>query len=114
MITRLDHVVIGVRDLDEAMRAYQLLGFEVRQGGRHTGLRHAQRTHRFGLDYLELLAVYDTAQAMRSGGPGQFMSEYLRSQPVTMQRARADDGHVLSWPTSKRSERHGWASRCGA
>jgi catechol 2,3-dioxygenase-like lactoylglutathione lyase family enzyme len=121
MITRLDHVVIGVRDLDAAIQAYQQLGFEVRPGGRHTGLGTHNALIRFELEYLELLAVYDEAEAARSGGPGQFMIEYLRDrpgallgfalasdnldeeaargvpgQPFAMERARPD-GHVLSW-----------------
>src|SRR5262245_4305922 len=80
MITRLDHVVIGVPDLDEAIRAYQQLGFEVRPGGRHTGLGTHNALIRFGLDYLELLAAYDESEVARSGGPGQFMTEYLRGR----------------------------------
>jgi len=120
MITRLDHVVIGVHDLDNAIQEYQQLGFEVRPGGRHTGLGTHNALIRFGLDYLELLAIYDEAEARRAGGPGQFMIEYLRGrpaallgfalasdrledeaafaagQPFAMQRERPD-GRVLSW-----------------
>lgn len=120
MITRLDHVVIGVRDLDEAIQTFQQLGFEVRPGGRHTGLGTHNALIRFGLDYIELLAIYDESEVTRSGGQGQFMMEYLRnrpgallgfalasddlededayttSKPFAMQRARPD-GHVLKW-----------------
>jgi len=120
MITRLDHVVIGVRDLDDAMLNFEQLGFDVRPGGRHTGLGTHNALIRFGLDYIELLAIYDTSEVTRSGGRGQFMIEYLRDRPgallgfalasdnledeagyasdppFTMQRARPD-GHVLSW-----------------
>ena len=81
MITRLDHVVVGVRDLDEAIQHYQQLGFEVRPGGRHTGLGTHNALIRFGLDYLELLAIDDEAETTRSGGPGQFMTEHLREHP---------------------------------
>jgi len=81
MITRLDHVVIGVRDLDEAIRNYQQLGFDVRPGGRHTGLGTHNALIRFGLDYIELLAVYDESEVTRSGGRGHFMTEYLRDRP---------------------------------
>jgi hypothetical protein len=122
MITRLDHVVIGVRDLDAAIQAAQQLGFDVRPGGRHTGLGTHNALIRFGLDYLELLAIDDEAEAMSSGGPGQFMTEYLRTRPgallgfalasdkledevargytpakpFAMQRVRPD-GHTLGW-----------------
>jgi catechol 2,3-dioxygenase-like lactoylglutathione lyase family enzyme len=81
MITRLDHVVIGVRDLDEAILNFQQLGFEVRPGGRHTGLGTHNALIRFGLDYLELLAIYDESEVTRSGGRGQFMAEHLRDRP---------------------------------
>jgi len=81
MITRLDHVVVGVRDLDEAIQNYQQLGFEVRPGGRHTGLGTHNALIRFGLDYLELLATYNESEVTQSAGPGQFMTEYLRGHP---------------------------------
>src|SRR4030095_11809722 len=80
MITRLDHVVIGVRDLDEAIQAFQQLGFEVRPGGRHTGRGTHNALIRFGLDYLELLAIYDVSEITHSDGQGQFMMEYLRER----------------------------------
>jgi Glyoxalase-like domain len=120
MITRLDHVVIGARDLDEAMKAFQQLGFEVRAGGRHTGRGTHNAIIRFGLDYIELLATYDESEAAGSGGQGSFMTDYLRDrsgallgfalasdkledeasyspgQPFAMERARPD-GHVLKW-----------------
>src|SRR5215472_11492856 len=81
MITRLDHVVIGVRDLDEAILNFQQLGFEVQPGGRHTGLGTHNALIRFGLDYIELLAIYDESEVTRSGARGQFMAEYLRDRP---------------------------------
>ena len=35
MITRFDHAVIAVSDLDRAIEAYRSLGFDVFSGGRH-------------------------------------------------------------------------------
>src|SRR5919198_1156915 len=120
MITRLDHVVIGVRDLDQAIQTYQQLGFEVRPGGRHTGRGTHNALIRFGLDYIELLAVYDESELASTGDRGLFMIDYLRDRPgallgfalasdnlederayapgppFAMQRARPD-GHVLTW-----------------
>jgi catechol 2,3-dioxygenase-like lactoylglutathione lyase family enzyme len=119
MITRPDHVVIGVRDLDEAIQTYQQLGFYVRPGGRHTRRGTHNALIRFGLNYIELLAVYDESELASTGDRGQFMTEYLRARaggllgfalasdnlddearyasgpPFAMQRARPD-GHVLS------------------
>jgi catechol 2,3-dioxygenase-like lactoylglutathione lyase family enzyme len=124
MISRLDHVVIAVRDLDAAVRRYQAIGFDVRPGGRHTGLGTYNALIRFGLDYLELLSVFDEAEARRNGRDDivQFLKEHdgalaryaLASSnldedarrfqktgfeatgPYPMQRLRPD-GHVLSW-----------------
>src|SRR3989442_10410930 len=55
MITRFDHAVIAVRDLDQALRLYRdVLGLDARPAGRHTGLGTHNGIVRFGLDYLEL------------------------------------------------------------
>ena len=35
MITRFDHAVIAVSDLDQAVEAYRTLGFDDFPGGRH-------------------------------------------------------------------------------
>jgi catechol 2,3-dioxygenase-like lactoylglutathione lyase family enzyme len=68
MIERFDHLVIGVRDLDAAVRQYRdALGFDVRPGGRHTGRGTENALVRFGLDYLELISIYDQGEAERAG-----------------------------------------------
>jgi len=67
MITRFDHAVIAVRDLDEAMRAYSRLGFAVSRGGRHPGRGTENAIIRFGMDYLELLALADEREARAAG-----------------------------------------------
>jgi catechol 2,3-dioxygenase-like lactoylglutathione lyase family enzyme len=36
VLNRLDHLVILVRDLDQAVREYDVLGFTVTPGGEHT------------------------------------------------------------------------------
>jgi len=68
MIARFDHAVIALPDLDAAVRAYRALGFDVAPGGRHPALGTLNAIVRFGLDYLELLAVEDAARA-RARGP---------------------------------------------
>jgi hypothetical protein len=51
----LDHVVIDVRDcIDEAMRRFQSLGFQLTPRGRHT-LGSVNHLAMFATDYLELL-----------------------------------------------------------
>ena len=64
---RFDHYVIAVRDLDNAVAGYKTLGFDARPGGRHTGRGTYNAIIRFGLDYLELLSVYDTGEARAAG-----------------------------------------------
>jgi hypothetical protein len=137
VITRFDHVVIGVRDLHMASDAFRRLGFDVRPGGNHTGLGTHNALIRFGLDYLELLAIHDAAEAARFEH-GRAMAEFLHDRPagllgfalassnVDEEAARGDvpaldytvggtvemqrarpDGHVLSWRVLMPGE-HTW------
>lgn len=69
MPTRFDHAVIAVRNLDSAIQQFQRLGFDAQLGGRHTGRGTHNGLVRFGLDYFELLSVYDEAEA-RAHSPG--------------------------------------------
>ncbi len=64
MLTRLDHLVILVRDLDRAVRGYEGLGFTVTLGGEHAdGLtRNALIPFEDG-SYLELVAFVDPEDA---------------------------------------------------
>lgn len=67
MPTRFDHAVIGVQDLDAALERFQHLGFDAQPGGRHADGGTHNGLIRFGLDYIELLAVYDAEAARASG-----------------------------------------------
>lgn len=80
MIARIDHVVIAVRDLERAIRQYEALGFAVSPGGRHTGLGTYNAIIRFGLDYLELISIYDEHELGNRGLNGVSLSEFLRQQ----------------------------------
>lgn len=77
MITRFDHVVIAVQDLDAALADYTRLGFEVSAGGRHPALGTRNAIVRFGLDYLELLAIEDQDVARARGAFGVDLAEFL-------------------------------------
>jgi catechol 2,3-dioxygenase-like lactoylglutathione lyase family enzyme len=68
MMTHFDHAVIAVRDLDASISTYQALGFDVSPGGHHTGLGTYNAIIRFGLDYIELLSVYDKVEAEQGRG----------------------------------------------
>lgn len=126
MVTRFDHAVIAVRDLDKAIDLYRRLGFEVDPGGRHTGLGTYNALIRFGLDYIELISIYDQDEVRASGPRGTTLQELLQkregalaayalatetieqeaerfqqtgldaSGPFPMERLRPD-GHLLQW-----------------
>jgi len=126
MISRFDHAVIAVRDLDEAIQRYRALGFDVSPGGRHTGLGTYNAIIRFGLDYIELISVFDKTEAAARGSQGNALLDFLEQRegglvgyalastdiqqdagrfrntgltavgPFPMQRMRPD-GHLLSW-----------------
>lgn len=67
MLTALDHVIIGVRDLDEATRIFRdNLGLVPSGGGVHTSGGTANRIIVIGDTYLELIAVRTPAEAQQS------------------------------------------------
>jgi catechol 2,3-dioxygenase-like lactoylglutathione lyase family enzyme len=81
MITRFDHAVIAVADLDRAIEAYSALGFEVFPGGRHEHRGTHNALIRFGgADYVELLGVYDPQRAIESGLNGRALAEFVRDR----------------------------------
>lgn len=127
MISRFDHLVIAVSDLDRAIDSYRSLGFEVFPGGRHEHRGTHNALIRFGgLDYVELLGVYDREKAMESGLNGRTLAEFVADRdgglvghcyatddieaearrareagvemvgPFEMRRARPD-GRALTW-----------------
>jgi hypothetical protein len=74
---RFDHLVIAARDLGAVMTMFRdQLGFSVQAGGRHEGFGTHNAIVRFGLDYLELIAVEDEGLALRSSRGT--LVEYLR------------------------------------
>src|SRR5580704_17479064 len=54
-IAGIDHIIVGVRDLEAARRNWQRLGFTVTPRGRHIGQGTANYCIMCGRDYLELL-----------------------------------------------------------
>src|SRR5215217_3869746 len=81
MITRFDHAVIAVADLERAIEAYRALGFDVSPGGthEHRGIHNA--LIRFGgADYIKLLGVYDPEKALKSGLNWRSVGEFVRGR----------------------------------
>jgi len=60
----LDHMLIGVRDLSQAARDYNKLGFKVTPEGRHPGRGTHNRLVVFGPEYLELISIHDSSQGL--------------------------------------------------
>ena len=54
-IAGIDHVIIGVRDLERARMGWTRLGFTLTPRGRHLGQETANYCIMFARDYLELL-----------------------------------------------------------
>ena len=61
-IDGIDHVLIGVRDLEAARAQYARLGFNSTPRGRHVGWGTANYCIMFEHDYLELLGIVDPTQ----------------------------------------------------
>jgi catechol 2,3-dioxygenase-like lactoylglutathione lyase family enzyme len=81
MLTRIDHVVIGVSDLRHGIETYTRLGFNVYGGGVHPGRGTHNAISMNEDDFLELLSVHDrdeyrTATA-RPGRPGGGLLDFL-------------------------------------
>jgi catechol 2,3-dioxygenase-like lactoylglutathione lyase family enzyme len=58
-IAGIDHVIVGVRSLEEARSRWRRLGFAVSPRGRHIGQSTANYCIMFAADYIELLGVAD-------------------------------------------------------
>jgi catechol 2,3-dioxygenase-like lactoylglutathione lyase family enzyme len=58
-IAGIDHIIIGVRDLEAARQNWQRLGFTVTPRGRHIGQGTANYCIMFQRDYLELLGFVE-------------------------------------------------------
>ncbi len=59
MVTGIDHVVILVRNLDDAIESYRRLGFQVSRGGEHPGGTHNALVGFANGTYLELIAFQE-------------------------------------------------------
>jgi hypothetical protein len=79
-VFRFDHLVIAVKDLEQASIQFQALGFDVRAGGRHEGFGTRNAIVRFGLDYLELITVEHEQLAMRTSRGA--LVEFLRDHEI--------------------------------
>ena len=75
MFTRIDHVVIAVPDLAQAVAQYRKLGFDMHIGGTHPGMGTHNAIALNQEDYIELLAIRDASeQKTASARPGSWVT----------------------------------------
>ena len=70
MFTGIDHVMICVPDLPQAIAQYSNMGFNIYPGGAHPGKGTHNAIAFNGEEYLELLAIRDPSEYAASGKPG--------------------------------------------
>jgi catechol 2,3-dioxygenase-like lactoylglutathione lyase family enzyme len=104
VLTRIDHVMICVPDLQQGIDAYTRIGFVVRPGGVHPGGGTENAIAFFQDDYLELLAVRQGEEHLAgaplleflSRGPGlryvAVQSDDLAADVAAMRRRGVDVG----------------------
>lgn len=61
-LTGIDHILVGVDDLEAAREGWSRLGFTLSPRGRHIGWGTANYCIMFPRDYVELLGIVDTSQ----------------------------------------------------
>jgi catechol 2,3-dioxygenase-like lactoylglutathione lyase family enzyme len=77
VLTRIDHVMICVPDLEQGRQAYTRMGFDVHPGGVHPGRGTHNAIAFNGEDYLELLAVRDRPEYLAAAGATGGLLEFL-------------------------------------
>jgi hypothetical protein len=76
MLTRIDHVMICVTDLQQGIDAYTRIGFNISPGGVHLGYGTHNAIAFHEEDYLELMSVRDRGEYL-AGNPGGALLEFL-------------------------------------
>jgi hypothetical protein len=88
---QIDHIVIGVRDLDNAAAQFEdPFGLTTIDGGRHPGWGTANRLVPLGAAYLELVTVVDQVEASNSDF-GRWVSTMLEGNSRFGWAVRTDD-----------------------
>lgn len=88
---QVDHIVIGVRDLDNATAQFdERYGLTSTEGGRHAGWGTANWLVPLGAAYLELVTVVDEAEAANSDF-GRWVSAMLAGNSRFGWAVRTDD-----------------------
>ena len=78
-IAGIDHVIVGVRDLERARMGWTRLGFTLSPRGRHIGQGTANYCIMFASDFLELLGIVDANDRVQHLGAFLSQREGLRA-----------------------------------
>lgn len=92
-IAGLDHVLVGVRDLDAARTAWQKFGLKVTPRGRHIGWGTANYCIMFERGYVELLGIVDPSQF--TNNLDRFLGE--REGLLGVAFRSTDNGRTAGW-----------------
>jgi len=77
VLTRIDHVMICVPDLERGIDAYRRIGFDIYPGGAHVG-RATRNAIAFQQDdYLEILSLRDPSAPVAPGSSEARLAEFL-------------------------------------
>jgi catechol 2,3-dioxygenase-like lactoylglutathione lyase family enzyme len=93
-IAGIDHVIVGVRDLEEASAGYERLGFRPTPRGRHVGWGTANYCIMFANDYVELLGIVDPSKVTND------LDRFLEDREGLMAlalRSSDPDGTYAGW-----------------
>lgn len=96
-IRGIDHVLVGVRDLEAARETYARLGFTVSPRGRHIGWGTANYCIMFAHDYIELLGIVDPTQFTNN------LNRFLESREGLLGIAFASDDVALAGRALRRA-----------
>jgi catechol 2,3-dioxygenase-like lactoylglutathione lyase family enzyme len=77
VLTRIDHVMICVPDLEQGIDTYTRIGFHIYPGGAHAGRATHNAIAFHQEDYLELLSLRDRTAAMAPGSSDARLAEFL-------------------------------------
>jgi glyoxalase-like protein len=91
VLTRLDHVMMCVGDLERGVAACRRLGFEVSPGGVHPGRGTHNAIAFHDDDYLELLAVRDREEYTKASPGGGLLDFLARGDGIRYIAVQSDD-----------------------
>ena len=91
-ITGIDHLLVGVRDLEAAREGYRRLGFTCTPRGSHIGWGTANYCIMFPDDYVELIGVVDRTK--ETNGLDAFLERREGLKGIALASEAADGGYA--------------------